>query len=285
MFSCKWTVCIFSYNRGVLLKSLIESARAMYPEFDIVVFDDGSDDKQTLDILDQLSSSGMCTMFKSGKDKNSKHGGLYSQMNNAISYARDNGYDYAYFVQDDMQFLRRDDQLEAKLQKLFQRDDCFMCNSSFLQKILFSGLEDRLPQIEPGIFSFHGNGVADTGIIDVNKAAVVGLNFPEHSESGNGKYWYDKGFRLYWLAQPHLAWVPWPTTYRGQQKELRSDKVLLPLTAESISRLEQNNSYAFLEDYTSTEKYMIKPYWYTADPGKLNLVKIYLKYYLQQLFK
>lgn len=279
MFTGKWLVCIFSYNRGALLENLLASINAYYPEWDIAVFDDGSADKETNQVLSRLDHAGVVVVRgKEGKD--SKHGGLYYMMNKATEYAISRDYTYAYFVQDDMQFLWRDELLEQKVEKVFARKNCLMCNSSFLQKILIGGLEDRLPNVLAGVFEFKGNGVADTGIINVQKAKSEALCFPEQSEGGNGQYWYKKGWKLLWLSQPHLAWVPWPSTYRPGKMDKRNLSTLHPLSGDAIDRLKQNNSYAFLEDYTSTERFMIKPYWYTANPGTINLLKIYLKYYL-----
>ncbi|MCB0696112.1 MAG: glycosyltransferase family 2 protein [Chitinophagaceae bacterium] len=283
MFGSKWVLCVFSYNRGMLLRNLLRSARLFYPEFDIVIFDDNSDDAETQKVLTEQGSTNCKVIISPSDHTKSKHGGLYAQMNKALMYAIDHQYSYAYFVQDDMQFLWRDEVLENKITKAFTRKECLMCNSSFLQKILTDGIEDRLPLAEDNLYTFKGNGVADTGIIDLEKAREADLQFPEHSESGNGQYWYNKGFRLYWLPQPHLAWVPWPATFRNRQKENRKTNELLPLTDESIKRLQQNQSYAYLEDYTKTVRLLPKPYWYTANPGKLNLLKIYIKYYLKHI--
>lgn len=285
MFS-NWVICIFSYNRAALLQNLLNSIASLYPEMDVVVFDDGSNDADTIQLLQSLEGGDINVIIADRDHNVSKHGGLYAMMNTAISYAQTQGYRYAYFVQDDMQFLWRDEDLEHKVNNAFAKEECVMCNSSFLQKILTKGLEERLPKHnDEDLYSFHGNGVADTGIVDVEKARRIKLFFPEHSESGNGKYWFDKGFHLYWLPRPHLAWVPWPTTYRHKGVEKRKSKVLKPLPEQTIEKLKQNPAYAFLEDYSTVGVWPMKPYWYAASPGVFRLFKIYIKYYLQQIFR
>ncbi len=267
------------------MQNLVTSIKAYYPEFNMTIFDDGSDDENTLQVLSTLKRDGI-TVLQGNNSSESKHGGLYRQMNKALQYALQHSYAYAYFVQDDMQYLWRDNLLEAKVAHAFSQPECIMCNSSFLQKILTEGIESRLPALKPGLYSFTPNGVADTGIIDLEKAQAIGLSFPQHSEHSNGRYWYEKGYRLYWLPVPHLAWVPWPTTIRNKIKQIRTPYVLKPLGQKTIEKLQKNTSYAYLEDYTSIDNgYMIKPYWYTANPGKLSLLKIYIKYYFRTLIR
>lgn len=272
-------ICIFSYNRGDFLENLLVSINKFYPEASLAIFDDGSDNPKVKAILENVPH-GTYIHVTDKTNPDCKHGGLYNMMNVAIEYAKNSSFKYAYFVQDDMQFLWRDKKLKEKIESAFNRPDCIMCNSSFLQKILFKGIDKRLPCVQAGLFSFAGNGVADTGIINIPKARAVGLHFYEQSESGNGAYWHKKGYRLYWLPQPHLAWVPWPTTYRNKNKHSRKPRFIKPLTASKINKLTGSNFYAYLEDYTSIQGWAIKPYWYTANPGFLNLLKIYIKYYL-----
>lgn len=284
MFTGKWIVCVFSYNRGQLLANLVESATTFYPEFDVVVFDDSSDDTHTHQVLTSLLHNNIKVISSNRRSDDSKHGGLYAQMNKALGYAVEHGYDYAYFVQDDMQFLWRDEALESRVKKVFAQDECMMCNHNFLRKILTEGIGERLVQQQYQQYSFEGFAVADTGIIDLQKAKAIGLHFPEHSEHGNGRYWYDKGYRMYWLPVTHLAWVPWPTTYRHTVTEQRKVRNLLPLDKQTIERIQANTTYAYLEDYTSLAGFAIKPYWYTNNPGWVNLLKIYTKYYLKKIF-
>jgi glycosyltransferase involved in cell wall biosynthesis len=52
-------IFVISFNRGEYLKSVIESYRRQDVAVDIVVHDNGSDDRQTLDIVRGLSSEGV----------------------------------------------------------------------------------------------------------------------------------------------------------------------------------------------------------------------------------
>ena len=93
MFAAKWVICVFSYNRGQLLINLVDSARTFYPEFDIVIFDDSSNDAATRAILHLLQDKGVIIIGSNKRTNDSKHGGLYAQMNMALNHAINQGYD------------------------------------------------------------------------------------------------------------------------------------------------------------------------------------------------
>src|SRR5690606_3426070 len=135
MFS-GWLICVFTYNRPQLLRNLLASLRQFYPDMDLAVFDDGSTDPEQQQILRELQAGGSHISITEEGTGDSKHGGLYHNMNRALAYARAKGYRYAYFVQDDMQFLWRDGQLAQRVEDAFRRPECLMVNFNFLQKIL-----------------------------------------------------------------------------------------------------------------------------------------------------
>lgn len=278
MFS-DFLFCIFSYNRGYYLENLLLSIKQYYPEVTLAIFDDASDDPKVKSILESVPP-GTHIHITDRTNPDCKHGGLYGMMNTAIGYAKNSQFKYAYFVQDDMQFLWRDEKLYEKIESAFNRPECMMCNSSFLQKILVKGIDKRLPLVEEGLFSFAGNGVADTGIIDISKARQAGLHFYRQSESGNGAYWHQKGYRLYWLAQPNLAWLPWPEAYRFKKASKGRVHSVRQLTETDMQRLRLNTGYTYLEDYARIDAFLLKPYWQGAHPGWFTLLKIYIKYYL-----
>lgn len=282
----EWVVCIFSYNRGALLENLLTSLRAFYPEMNVAIFDDKSTDTFTLDILQRERRKGTYVYVHEHADVQSKHGRLYALMNIAIAYACSHSvFRYAYYVQDDMQFLWRDEELNDRVKTVFSRTDCLMCNANFLQKILKRGIANRLVRMDMEmLFAFKEYGVADTGIIDLAKARQTALHFPFRSERENGRYWYEQGFCMYWLTTPHLGWTPWPLTFRNRSRKAGNNiYVLQPLSDTTIQLLRKNTSYAYLEDYTGTQRYLWKPYWYSVNPGWVRLLRMYARYYLDSL--
>lgn len=273
-------ICVFSYNRGDLLGNLLSSVNQYYPEAGLAVFDDGSDEPAVKRILNDLPQD-VHVHITDKASPGSRHGGLYYMMGKAIDYAKGSAYKYAYFVQDDMQFLWRDEQLMTKLESVFRKDHCLMCNFNFHQKIFKKDIVlDLQKTIEPGLYEYPSPAILDTGIVDIERARSADLKFPFQTEKMNGAYWYDKGYRMYWMAQPHIAYTPWPKIHRYKHTKERKLYRLKKIDGRKQSQLKENTGLAYLEDYTSTETWLLKPYWYGSNPGLLNLTKIYIKYFL-----
>lgn len=279
MFS-DFVICVFSYQRADFLQNLLDSAERFYPEMDIAIFDDGSTDEEMKAVLERMKQKGVYVyVAEKGKADNTL-GGFYTNMNVAVKYVCDQNYKYAYFVQDDMQFLWRDEELESRVSEIFKRPDCFMCNFNFLAKLHKKRIELRLPKADYQIYTLNGKGVMDPGVYDVAKIKAIGFHFPYNHENDNGAYWHEKGYNMVWCSVSNIGWLPWPTAYRHGKVRKRKMNVLKPLTKAAIRKLKANNGYTFLEDYTSAASFLLKPYWYSVSPGKIVLLKVYIKYYL-----
>ncbi|TPL80671.1 polysaccharide pyruvyl transferase family protein [Mesorhizobium sp. B2-3-12] len=59
-------IFVISYNRGKFLRAAIDSYRKMKRSVEVIVHDNGSDDPETLHVLDDLESEG-CIIYKRGK--------------------------------------------------------------------------------------------------------------------------------------------------------------------------------------------------------------------------
>jgi glycosyltransferase involved in cell wall biosynthesis len=256
----------------------LESIQEFYPEISLAIFDDGSTEPETLLVLRELE--GRAYIHTNEPDRNERHGGLYANMNAAIKYACKSDYRYAYFVQDDMQFLWRDEELPARVSQIFERKDCIMCNFNFLGGLFRRKIELRVPHERDDIYMMKESGVMDTGIYDLDKLRAKNFSLPYVSEGDNSRYFYEQGYRMIWSAKSHLAWLPWPTVYSRGKVQKRKLHKLESLTKPAIEKIKTTRGYTFLEDYTSAKSVLVKPYWYSASPGTITLVKIYLKYYL-----
>lgn len=93
------TVAVFSFNRGGYLRNCLDSIRRNMPFAQIVVYDDGSTEAETLAVL---AESGVAVSRPQSADK-SKHGGLYRNMQTALA---DCGTELLFFLQEDMQVVR-----------------------------------------------------------------------------------------------------------------------------------------------------------------------------------
>ena len=92
-------IAIFSFNRGGNLRVCVESIQRNAPGIKYTVYDDRSDDPATLEYLEKISDR----VITAPLPKNERHGGLYANMNLALSQA---DHPFLMTLQDDMQLVR-----------------------------------------------------------------------------------------------------------------------------------------------------------------------------------
>lgn len=282
-------LAVQSYNRGGLLHNLLRSAKEFLPGSDILIVDDSSDDPLTRQVIDR---SGAELLINTNTSDN-KHGGLYHCMNASLQYAMDHGYDHLYIVQDDMQFVRPVTGLEAILKSTFDLDENLLqLNFNFLWKITSPGMEGKFDEAGPqGWWMKNNFGVADSGVIALDRAKRFGLEFGAGERESGLKYW-NKGARLWLSSKPHLCWVPFPATFRNKKKadlvqmtrDLPNRFLVDPLTPEAIRTLQENDQPAYLEDHTRYYKRTIYPYWYQSTKPIAGIARQYANYYIRSLF-
>lgn len=94
---------LFSYNRGPLLKNCVDSIEHCAPDATLIVYDDNSNDPETLAVLEEIGKKHEIRL--TGDDKpTSQHGALYTNMQRAIDSV--SGDDIIFFIQDDAQLIR-----------------------------------------------------------------------------------------------------------------------------------------------------------------------------------
>jgi hypothetical protein len=282
--------CIFSYNRYEYLKNLIDSIDIFFPEVPVVIFDDNSDQEDLLIYYRDLSGK---EGFKIEKLKaytdQSKHGGLYNLMNMALKYCWEKNFSYAFFIQDDMQFVQ-DLDLNAICREYFTKwPDALMVSPLFMQKIFLPDINNYVEKKDDD-YLFRNYGVADAGIIHLNRAKTVVLNFSARGERHNGEKYYKLGYKLVLCKNPCLAWVPWAISYKDHKRIGRffykADRLYInPLTDENRLQLMYSEALPFLENYTRLNIWWIpKPYIHLIYSFK-NVVLSYWKYVIYVIFK
>jgi glycosyltransferase involved in cell wall biosynthesis len=115
----KIRVAIFSYNRPDHLANCLTSLRDLWPDADVVIYDDNS------------KHPGMKKVFQKfgvpvvvGKGGTGRHGGLYSNMQMAYEQAKAERFEYLLTLQDDMQLVRPfDTGIENEYLKRFAQDE------------------------------------------------------------------------------------------------------------------------------------------------------------------
>lgn len=92
-------IAIFSFNRGDNLRVCVESIKRNAPDVKFTVYDDRSDDPDTLNYLAEIGDN----VVTAPPPSDERHGGLYNSMNLALERAT---HPYLMTLQDDMQLVR-----------------------------------------------------------------------------------------------------------------------------------------------------------------------------------
>ena len=99
-------IYVFSFNRGVFLENCLRSIEICAPSCEVLVVDDQSNDQKTKDILKYFSDKFQILIVGEHAEVEHKTGGLNNNMSFAFSDAREKGFRYVLFLQDDMQLVR-----------------------------------------------------------------------------------------------------------------------------------------------------------------------------------
>lgn len=260
---------IAAFNRMHLLVNTVESVRAFGPEGDILIVDDGSDDPSLLEYYNQLEENKIATVIRSDRSKDSDmHGGLYVSMTKATQYAIENNYDYIYFLQDDVQFMWKDEQLMDRVANVFEQcPDASMVNPTFQKKLYARNMKERLiPKKQGNCWYLTPYGIADIGIMQVKTLKEKNFRF-DNTETKNHEQWTEWGYKFYCLNAPVLAWVPWPRTYnrdeaQGKDRKAKRKYFMKPLSQSNIKKLQS----ATLEKIPYHEDYCFPWGWWCLSP-------------------
>lgn len=216
------TFCIFSFNRGNFLKNCVESIKQCIPQSDIIIFDDDSNDADTLAYLDSVASS--CRVVGPETEGVKKHGGLYHNMNAALHICRDRRL--VCFLQDDTQVVRpvEDSELQS-VAKLFDEHKelgfvhpCFVRGSDPKKRSL-------TPLEGPENFLFFrkdtgqsaGIHYSDLVVFNPKRLIDAGWHFMQ-SEPDNDKQARETFGMMAYMWLPFAMWLPEAPAYRGKHK-------------------------------------------------------------------
>jgi hypothetical protein len=259
---------VFSYNRGQLLSNCVRSIERFSPDTTVVVFDDRSDDPQTLEALDQIAARGHEVIVNDHVSVG-EHGNHLANLRESVQAARGRGYRLLHLVEDDSQFVWRSPGLVEHVQSLFD---------AFPDAAQVSPLFWKLASKASGdVFRHHAAyrlrqpPSCMIGFVDVERLESRGLRHLG-DELETTKLGAALGLELLALAYPVVTRVPWPmyTRHRVRMgKPLRVTKPFLvrPLTETEIHRLGSRS----LEVPPYSEHYCIpwgwrcwSPYGWTA---------------------
>jgi GT2 family glycosyltransferase len=127
MTSPRLHIAIFSYNRGAYLKNCVDSLQRNMPGICWTVYDDGSDEPETVAYLLSLGER-VLHMKSAGEDR---HGGYYNNMQAALDGSQ---ADYLLMLQDDLQVVRPFAQKDLLgIDQIFNKDRMVFISPVFLK--------------------------------------------------------------------------------------------------------------------------------------------------------
>lgn len=228
-------MCVFSFNMGQTLANCIASMERFCPQLDAILIDDASTDPDTLEIIDAHRSRFAHVHTNKSDKTGKKHGNLYENIQYAVDFAINNGYEYLFLIQDDMQFVRHyDSDVRAQYAELFSDQSTLQVDPRFLRR--GTGIE-----IVPEKRAYRNSptmSYADVGLLHLNRLHQTGWRFVD-GERLNRDGLAAMGLRRLYPFTPILTHVPFPRTYR--RGRLRSSNWIL-----------RRGSYGF-HDMTDTE--------------------------------
>lgn len=218
---------VFSYNRGPHLKNCVESIERCAPGQPVVVFDDASDDPETLAILTSIGERHE-VVVREDKDSTDQHGALYTNMQNAID--RVSGDDVICFLQDDTQMVRRLDDNDVTFIKayferypnagflapVFQRK---IARPATLQRFVFDPERGVYIQSVKNGHRVAGVYYSDISITTARRLKEKGWRFVmgEFENERQAARLFDE---MGYLYAPFVMWLPNPPAYRNKKKSL-----------------------------------------------------------------
>ncbi|RBP29125.1 glycosyltransferase involved in cell wall biosynthesis [Marinobacter pelagius] len=216
---------VFSYNRGPHLKNCIESIEACAPGHRVIVYDDSSDDPETLQILGGIEARHEVRR-RDDKGSGDQHGALYTNMQRAIDSLEEDTL--ICFLQDDTQLVRRIDNQDLEfLKNQFERFPTAGFLAPVFQKRItrrrtldrFIYREDRGVYVCEHRSKKQVAGVfySDISVTRSDRLRSVNWQFVP-GEFENEQQAKQQFLEMGYLFAPFAMWLPNPPAYRNKKK-------------------------------------------------------------------
>jgi hypothetical protein len=222
------TVFIFSKNKGQYLLNCLESIKFTISPNNIIIFDDFSDDKETLKIINDLKKKYNFVYNNDKFLKDNTYGNLSSNMQKAIEIVKTN---YCIFVQDDTQFVRNITEFDIlNFKKIFDffndivqlritfEFKCF--KEEFEKGKLYSNLKCYY---DVPIYDYH---FCDIGLFNVKRFKEK-IKYFKNNEIENSLLFKEKNVKIADYAYPFLMWLPFAKTSRNIKNEFDELTILI----------------------------------------------------------
>lgn len=220
---------LFSYNRGRFLKNCVDSIITNAPDSPITIVDDGSNDPETVDILNALPER--IRILRQKRETVAKLGGLYRNMQLALDDMQDD-VTHFIFIQDDTQVVRP---LTADDYTYFEDYFSTFPEAAFLNPHFLKGVRKRgivrsiyADKTFPTYFYNFSENLKDRSVTMYFTDICVGhaprmkqANFRyQDNESTSAQHARKLFSKMGTMAHPLLMSLPEVPIYRGKQKTL-----------------------------------------------------------------
>lgn len=229
---------VFSYNRGQLLSNCVRSIERFSPPTTLVVFDDRSDDPETVGVLEQIAARGH-EVVVSEDISIAEYGNHNANLDRAVQLARARGHRLLHLVEDDTQFVWHNPELPNQVSALFdvfpdaaQVSPLFWKFASKASGALFAEHSAYRLRQAPG---------CAIGFVDVDRLAERGFRH-RADEAETIQLGDALGLELLAFVHPVVTRVPWPMytrhrVRRGRRTGGARPFLVKPLDETAISRL------------------------------------------------
>lgn len=214
-------ICIFSYNRGNYLKNCVASVESCAPGSKIVIFDDDSDDPETLFDLHEIGKK--YTVIQPSHSSSHHLGGLYENMQSALDYCKEE--ELLCFLQDDTQLVRAvtAEDIEV-LAEAFDRNPrlgflhpCFIKAVNLKQGASYSYDPSLNLYFRDPTKRSAGRYFSALLITKPSRLLASGWRFAV-SEPANSQLAQHHFLPMGYLFAPFVMWLPEVPAYRGKKK-------------------------------------------------------------------
>jgi len=275
--------CVFSFNRGLFLQNCIQSIENCAAQSKIIVFDDDSDDPETIEVLQQIKTKH--TVIQPGHSSKHHLGGLYGNMQSALEYCRDE--ELVCYLQDDTQIVRPlTEQDRTILNETFSR----LPGLGFLHPCFMKGINRargaRYIYDPDSNLYFRGPTKRSAGrffsaLLIMKPARLLASGWQFNSSEPLNSQQAETLFQsMGYLFSPFAMWLPEVPAYRGKRKTLglklaekRHGCGFYPfqlMTAEQVSALNNrpHTNFPYAEDFLQcTPETPKKPWAYGSLAG------------------
>jgi hypothetical protein len=266
-----YLTAVFSYNRGQLLANCLRSIERFSPETTVVIFDDRSDDPQTLEELEAIAARGH-EVIVNDEVSTAEYGNHNANLDRAVQLSRARGYRLLHLVEDDTQFVWHNPGLAAEVSSIFaalpdavQVSPLFWKFASKASGVLVAGQAAYRLRQAPG---------CAIGFVDVDRLAERGFRHLA-DEAQTTALGAELGLELLAVPNPVVSRVPWPpyTRHRvGMGSSIRTTKPFLvkPLDVDMVHRLTTRDleTPPYAEDYCVPWGWRCwSPYGWTSSYG------------------